>query len=167
MVALVEQAVFLNQLCFRSLPVPDCTGTVIATCATGILIILAAHEVPFARSGSASGVDSPLQSTGSTEFGSLRMLSMSAFPTAEQFTFSEKVSNSDCYHSCLRLQVELLVNVLQSLVPDLPAYLLNLILSEQPAPPRWQDMALPKGGQLCSWTTKCLQYQGDPFIHAR
>lgn len=61
---------------------------------------------------------------------------MSAYPPNEPFTVSEKV--------------ELLVNVLQSLVPDLPSYLLHLILVDLQLPPRWMDMALPKGRTLHS-----------------
>ena len=93
-VALLEQAVFLDRICLSVyLPVPEWTDIEAGNCAVSILIILAAHELPFARSGSVSGVESPSQSTGSTEVGSLRMLSMSAFPTNEQFTFSEKVKS--------------------------------------------------------------------------
>lgn len=42
-------------------------------------------------------------------------------------------------------QVDLLVNVLQSLVPDLPLYLFNCVVSDLQREPRWSDMALPRG----------------------
>jgi len=43
------------------------------------------------------------------------------------------------------MQVELLINVLQNLVPDLPSYLLHLILVDLQRQPQWMDIALPKG----------------------
>jgi len=76
---------------------------------------------------------------------------MSAYPSNEQFTNFEKV----CFppttilrtltHTEQNTQVELLVNVLQNLVPDLPSYLLHLILVDLQRQPQWMDISLPKG----------------------
>lgn len=42
-------------------------------------------------------------------------------------------------------QVELLVNILTNIIPDLPGYLLQLIIVDLQRQPQWMDIALPKG----------------------
>lgn len=43
-----------------------------------------------------------------------------------------------------RTQVDLLVNILDGAVSDLPSYLMNLVM-ERSLVPRWTDIPLPKG----------------------
>lgn len=45
-------------------------------------------------------------------------------------------------------QVDLLVNILDGAVTDLPNYLMNLVM-ERSLVPRWTDIPLPKGKTNC------------------
>lgn len=74
---------------------------------------------------------------------------MSTYVTNE-FTVSEKVSwlrsmlSASSFAKYIH-QVELLVNILQSLVPDVPIYLLHWLFVDLQREPPWLDVALPKG----------------------
>lgn len=73
---------------------------------------------------------------------------MSAYASNE-FTVSEKVrqlhSHTPSSLTDHNLQVELLVNILQQLVPDVPIYLLHWLFVDLQREPPWLDVALPKG----------------------